>query len=356
MKSLFPKISFCSLILALALAPLQVAAQTGDALAQCLETGGTPDAGVPITPEAQAASLTAARAAMPLCAEAVAAGSQDAGALFHLGVGLQLTGDHEAAIARFEAASAAGLGAADTKLGDYSLFGIGPVRSDPDAAVEHYRRGIERGDLAAMTTLAFLYRLGRGVPRDSGEMMRLMTQAAEGGYHFAQLRLGQTYLTGDGIPGGADADLNVPDRDLAARYLGMAAEQGSIVAALELARIYSEADGPGTGDPALQLRWTQAAADAGLPEAIGALGFLFERGRGVEADPDRAAALYVQALETGEVDLSDLRGQVGGAVPPWDRATAMAFQVILQERGLYRGAIDGIIGRGSRAGAAALGN
>ena len=356
MKPLFPMTFVFSLTFALALAPFAGSAQTGDALAQCLELGGIPDAGVPVTPEAQEAAIDAARAAMGFCAEAVEAGSQDAGALFHLGVGLQLSGDHEAAISRFEAASAAGLGAADTKLGDYSLFGIGPARTDLDAAVEHYRRGIERGDLAAMTTLGFLYRLGRGVPRDSGEMVRLMTAAAEGGYHFAQLRLGQTYLSGDGIPGGADADLNIPDTETAARYFSMAAEQGSILATLELARIYSEADGPGTGDPDLQLRWTQRAADAGLPEAVGALGFLFERGRGVEADPDRAAALYVQALETGEVDLDDLRGEVGGNVPPWDRATAMAFQVILQERGLYLGAIDGIIGRGSRAAAAALGN
>ena len=356
MKPLFSYAAYFSLILGMALAPFSADAQSEDALARCLTLADPPDAGVPVTSAAQEAAIAAARAATPFCAEAVEAGAQDAGALFHLGVGLQLLGDHEAAMARFEAASAAGLGAADTKLGDYSLFGIGPARTDLDAAVAHYRRGIERGDLAAMTTLGFLYRLGRGVPRDSGEMIRLMTDAAEGGYHFAQLRLGQTYLTGDGIPGGADADLNIPDSATAARYLSMAAEQGSIVAALELAGIYSEADGPGTGDAELQLRWTQIAADAGLAEALGALGFLFERGRGVEADPDRAAMLYVQALETGEVDLDDLRGEVGGAVPPWDRATAMAFQEILQERGLYRGAIDGVIGRGSRAGAAALAN
>ena len=87
---------------------------------------------------------------------------------------------------------------------------------------------------------------------------------------------------------------------------------------------------------------------------MAALGFLYERGRGVEADPDRAAALYVQALETGEVDVDDLRGRIGGYEPPWDRATAIAFQVILQDRGLYLGAIDGIIGPMSRAAAAAL--
>ena len=350
MPSYFPSLA----VALLALAPLMANAQDDDALARCLEIAGTPNAGVPITPEVQAEEVAAIREAAPFCAEAVEAGATDAAALFHHGTALQLVGDHRAAIAQFEAASEAGLGAADTKLGDYSLFGIGPARTDLDRAAEHYRRGVERGDLAAMATLGLLYRIGRGVPRDAGRMVELMTQAADGGYHFAQLRLGQTYLTGDGIPGGADETLNIPDRDRAARYFSMAAEQGSLEAALELAKIYSEADGPGTGDPDLQLRWTQTAADAGLAEAVGALGFLYERGRGVEADPARAAELYVAALETGDVDLDGLRGEVGGRVPPWDDATARAFQVILQERGLYRGAIDGIIGPGSRAGAAAL--
>lgn len=352
MSSFFLRYSVFTL--ALAMMPAAGNAQTGDALAQCLELAGPPDAGVPITPEDQAAGIAAIRAAEPFCAQAVADGATEAAAHFHLGTALQLRGDHAEAIARFEAASEAGLGAADTKLGDYSLFGIGPARTDLEEAAEHYRRGIERGDLPAMATLGLLYRIGRGVPRDAGRMVELMTQAADGGYHFAQLRLGQTYLTGDGIPGGADEALNIPNREEAARYFSMAAEQGSLEAALELAKIYSEADGPGTGDPDLQLRWTQLAADAGLAEAVGALGFLYERGRGVEADPERAAQLYVAALETGNVDLDDLRGEVGGRVPPWDDATARAFQVILQERGLYRGAIDGQIGPGSRAGAAAL--
>ena len=185
-------------------------------------------------------------------------------------------------------------------------------------------------------------------------LVELMRAAADGGYHFAQYRIGQTYLTGDGIPGGEDVSLGIPDRDEAARYLSMAAEQGNIEAVLDLARIYSELDGPGTGDAEQQFRWTERAVEAGLPDAIAALGFLYERGRGVEADPEQAAALYVQALETGDLDMDDLRGRIGGYEPPWDRATAIAFQVILQERGLYRGALDGIIGPMSRAAAAAL--
>jgi TPR repeat protein len=256
--------------------------------------------------------------------------------------------------AAFEAAAEAGLAAAYTKLGDYHLFGIGPLRRDADTAAEYFRAGAEAGDPAAQMTLGLLHRLGAGVPRDTGAMVDLMQAAADAGYHFAQFRLGQTYLTGDGIPGGEDASLGIPDRELAAQYLSMAAEQGNIEAVLELARYYGELDGAGQGDPDQQFIWTERAAEAGLPDAIAALGFLYERGRGVEASPEQAASLYVRALETGDVDFDDLRGRVGGYTPQWDRQTAIAFQLILQERGLYLGAIDGIIGPMSRAAAAAL--
>lgn len=344
------------LALLLTTAPLAVAAQTEAeaAAALCLETAGPPDAGVPISPEAQEAQIAALQEAAPSCEQAVAGGSNVPEVLYTIGAIRQLDGDHDEAVAAFEAAAQGGLAAANTRLGDYHLFGIGPLRRDADAAAVYYRAAAEAGDPAGQMTLGLLYRLGAGVPRDTERMVALMRQAADGGYHFAQFRLGQTYLTGDGIPGGADAALGIPDRDEAARYLSMAAEQGNIEAVLNLARIYSELDGPGTGDPDLQFRWTQRAMDEGLPEAVAALGFLYERGRGVEADPQRAAELYVQALETGDVDLDEMRGRVGGRVPPWDRATAMAFQVILQERGLYPGAIDGVIGPMSRAGAAAL--
>ncbi len=344
------------LILFLGASPLPLFAQSGDndAVAECLSMAGTPDAGVPVTPEAQEAAIAALRDAAPACETALAQGSTDPGVLFHIATLRQLDGDHDAAIAAYEAAAEAGLAAADTKLGDYHLFGIGPLRRDADEAAGYYRAAADAGDPAGQMTLGLLYRLGAGVPRDTDRMVELMRQAADGGYHFAQFRLGQTYLTGEGIPGGEDATLGIPDRDEAARYLSMAAEQGNIEAVLELSRIYSELDGPGTGDPALQFRWTERAVEAGLPQAIGALGFLYERGRGVDADPQRAAELYVEALETGDVDLDELRGRVGGSVPPWDRDTAMAFQVILQERGLYPGAIDGVIGPMSRAGAAAL--
>ena len=104
-------------------------------------------------------------------------------------------------------------------------------------------------------------------------------------------------------------------------------------------------------NPEEQARLTLLASRAGLPEATAAMGVLYETGRGVARDPGVAALLYVRALESGAVPFEALRK---GAPGPWDRDTAMAFQEILAERGLYRGAIDGVVGGGTAAAAQAL--
>ncbi|KPQ14434.1 MAG: TPR repeat protein SEL1 subfamily [Rhodobacteraceae bacterium HLUCCO18] len=82
--------------------------------------------------------------------------------------------------------------------------------------------------------------------------------------------------------------------------------------------------------------------------------FFIEQGIGTERDPERAAAEYVRALETGGVDPESMRGTVNGVVPPWDTETALAFQRILQERGLYLGALDAQVGPGTLGAARAL--
>ncbi|MCP5039186.1 MAG: sel1 repeat family protein [Rhodobacteraceae bacterium] len=349
------KVTLASVFVA-ALVPFSAYAQSEDSDAQnrCLELAGSPDSGVPVNPDMQEALLAGLAKARQFCEAALDTDNANAAIMFHLGVASQHEGAHDAAIAKFEAAAAAGLAAAETKLGDYHLFGIGPVEADADRALSHYQKASDAGDLAAMTTLAFMYRLGRGVPRDPSEMVRLMGLAAEGGYHFAQYRLAQTYLTGDGIPGGADEALNIPNADEALRLLQMAAVQGNTRAALDLAGLYAD-NGGGVGeDLTAYARWIQEAAKTGVPSAMAALGFLFEKGRGVEADPDRAAELYVEVMETGQVKFGDLRGQSGARAPYWDRATAIAFQVILKDRGLYLGAIDGIVGPLTTAAAKAL--
>jgi len=337
---------------ALALA-LFVAAETradpADSARRCVETAGPASAGVPVSAEAARAARERLVAAQADCRAAEA--SQNAEALFHAATIAQLSRDGDRAFALLKRAAALGLAAAETRLGDMANFGLPPVAEDAQAAAGHYRTAAGLGDPAAQTTLALLHRIGRGVPRDTGEMVRLLQQAADAGYHFAQYRLAQVYLTGEGVPGGADPALGIPDPPRAADLLGRAAEAGNTTAALELAALYDDAAaGIGT-DPESRARLIGMAAEAGDPAAVAALGVLHETGQGVAYDPARAADLYVAAMESGKVAFEELRR---GAAYWWDRQTALAFQQILQDRGLYLGPLDAVVGPGTAAAARAL--
>lgn len=337
----------------LAGAPLFLAAQDADPLARCLELAGPPDAGVPANAATFQDALSDLAEARPFCTQAAEAEAADPAALFHVGAALQREGRHRDAVEALTRAAQGGLAAAETRLGDYYNFGIGPIRTDVDRAIGLYRSAAEKGDLPALATLALMARLGRGVPEDPAEMMRLMTEAADGGYHFAQYRLAESYFSGDGIPGGADAALGVPDLSRAEAYYRLAAQQDNAEAALALAAIYGGAGGA-TPDPFRQAIWTRAAINAGADEGLAALGRLYELGQGVGYDPARAAALYVEALESGTVNFDTMRAGPDGRIPFWDRQTAIEFQRILQGRGLYNTFIDGVVGPATRAGALAL--
>ncbi|WP_284265389.1 tetratricopeptide repeat protein, partial [Roseicyclus amphidinii] len=313
-----------------------------------------PSAAVPVSEAAQRAVFDRLRAALPLCEEAATLAPEAGGPLFHLATVEQARGAHRDAVALYERSAEAGVGAAHTRLGDYYNFGIGPIRADIDRAVGAYRAAVAAGDPAGMATLAFMHRLGRGVPRDAAEMLRLFEAAADEGYHFAQANLAQIYLTGEGVPGNADPALGVPDPRAAVPLFAAAARGGNLDAALALARLYSEGAEGVPPNPASRLRWTRVAAEAGLPSAIAALAYLTEQGIGRPADPVAAAQGYIAALETGEVSLEALRAAGGPRPPFWDRQTAIEFQLILRERGLYRGPIDGLVGPGTLGGARAV--
>lgn len=344
---------------ALALAGLPVGALAEDeaeaALDRCTEIAGAPDAGVPVSRAAMADYLNALSRARPHCKSATQADPPPQAALFNLAAAQQRSGDHERAIANFEAAAEAGLAAARTKLGDYYNFGIGPVKEDHERAVGYYRKAADAGDLPAMTTLALMYRLGRGVTQDHAQMIEWMERAADGGYHFAQVRLAELSLDPKGIGRDDAAALGLPDPARAADLYARAGAQGNLSAMLELAGLYAD-DGKGVAaDPQRHAEWINRAAGTGMPQAQGALGLLYEQGRGVERDPARAAQLYVKALESGDLSLAKLRSIGGAGAPRWDRETAVEFQKILRERGLYRGALDGVVGPGTSAAARALG-
>lgn len=346
--------AFCaavSLVSAMASAGPGIAQSSG-AVAACRQIAGAPDAGAPVSREALASYFSTLAKARPHCEVAVIGPNPDPEALFHLAVVMQREGAHERALEVFTLAGEAGVAAAHTKLGDYYNFGIGPVRQDQQRAVEEYRRAMEGGDMVATSTMAIMYQLGRGVPQDFDKMIELLKASAEAGYHFSQFRLAELYLKADGIPQSLARKLDLPDPIKAAEYYEMAAKQGSQEARVALEKLMDN-DGM-FEDPAVRVKWLLHAAENGNAEALNKLGLMYEHGDGVEYDPARAAAYYIEALETGDLPVSRLRVGANGYAPRWDRETALEFQILLQERGLYNGALDAIVGPGTMGAARKL--
>lgn len=332
----------------------EAAAAAQVALAQCIDIAGEPSAENYPSEQAQAAALNALREALSFCRDAADALPEEGAPFYHLATAAQASGRHRRAVPLYEQAAENGVAAALTRLGDYHNFGLRPVREDAAQAVEFYQQAADAGDPAGTATLAFMYRLGRGVDQDAGEMVRLMQIAADAGYPFAQFNLGQTYLRGEGVPRGEAEALGIPDARRAVPLLVAAANSGNTEAVQDLISLYS--DGAEGVPPSDFLRggWVEILAEGGSAEGIAARGFLYEQGIGRPANPDRAAADYVAALETGDININDLRGTIDGRTPPWARDTAIAFQTILADRGLYTIGIDGDIGPGTRAAARGL--
>ncbi|RME13899.1 MAG: sel1 repeat family protein, partial [Alphaproteobacteria bacterium] len=320
-------------------------------VADCRALAGEASAGVPPNAEAAREHRTALAAAAGACTRAAGADDAPPDLLFLAAEIAQGRRDTARAFALLQRAAKAGFGPAETRLGDYYLFGAAPGGKNIEAAVEHYEKATLLHDAPGMTTLALMHRAATGVPKDPARMVALLGWAADAGYHFAQYRLAQTYLNGEGIPGRSDESLGIPDPARAAKLYTKAAEAGNMQAALELAALYADPNSPLGENPEERARLVRMAANAGLPEAKAALAALYETGQGVEKDPALAAQLYVEALESGKLAFDELRR---AAPARWDEATAIEFQRLLADRGLYDGALDGVVGPNTRAAARAL--
>lgn len=84
------------------------------------------------------------------------------------------------------------------------------------------------------------------------------------------------------------------------------------------------------------VKYATSAAEAGNPEAMRTLGFLYEQGLGVEKDPSRAAELWRDASERGDgyaaFNLAALH--IGGTLPTTDDEEGRSLLVLAAERGV----------------------
>lgn len=211
-----------------------------------------------------------------------------------------------------------------------------------------------QGDARAQHDLAVLYATGKGVGRDMKEAASWFREAAIQGVSNAQYNLGVLYEQGDGV---------VKDEVRALLWYHSAAEQGHPLAQYNLGIFHAEGRGIplSFGEAA---RWFQRAADQGVAKAMYNLGIMTEEGLGVPPNTALAESWFNQAADLGNEDailrLSELSG---GSLAPgklagsettrteqaMGGAAIAAIQEILAQMDLYKGAIDGIAGPGTKS-------
>lgn len=148
------------------------------------------------------------------------------------------------------------------------------AKGDHGAAARIYRSLADQGNVAALTQLGILYRLGRGVPKDLDEAMDMLRRAASLGSAGAQFQVGDMYLRGQGV-----------EQDLleAARWYTRAAEQGHPVAQYSLGILYKLGGGVRKSS-ARSIKWLARSAAQGVPEAQYELGLSYASGAGSRRD------------------------------------------------------------------------
>lgn len=243
--------------------------------------------------------------------------------------------DYATALQQFNVAwNKVGYEEAALMLGKMHLYGMGTPR-DSKQAVKWFREVAEaRYDPAAdrlrfnpgnpgalnprceaAMTLAKIYLLGQGVPKDAGEARKWYAKAADMGYVPATNTLGLAYLSGLG------GEKNTA-RGLA--YLKEGAEAGYTVAQYSLAKAYYTGESGVPRDLKQAGAWFIEAGKGGSADALYAAGRMYDLGEGVAPDQKRALVYYKESAVKGNADAQAALATYfyAGQEVPKDLATA----------------------------------
>lgn len=221
-----------------------------------------------------------------------------------------------------EAAAAAGITWALVPLADLYRTGDG-VAADPGKAEALYRRALEAGNVRdGAYGLGLLH--SAGPLADTGAALDFFRQAAAAGNGAAPLAEAEIWRTGAGLP--ADAG------KARAAYEDAVAAGREGEGAYGLGRLYLD-PGP-LRDPTVALSWFERAAAAGYADGLVAAADLYRTGVGATADPDRAKALYDQAMTAGaEREAAYGLGQIFMTGPRRDVVRAVGYFGLAASRG-----------------------
>lgn len=208
-------------------------------------------------------------------------------------------------------------------IGSLYAGGLGVPR-DPAAAFRWLERAARSDHGAAQAAIGVAYSKGEGVEADYQESRLWLEKAAVKGYPIAEEGLGWLYQNGLGVP---------TDLAKAVELYEVASQLGNPAAKFALAELYAAGDGvksdtkraielyraAAADDHPIALRrlaeslfadstiedknealaFCRRAVNAGDVEAIVDLGLAYEKGWGVDRDPEKAAELYRKALAQG---------------------------------------------------------
>lgn len=228
------------------------------------------------------------------------------GLLYQRGEGVER--DLAKALALFKSAAAKGEPRAQNNLALMYTKGDGVPR-DYEAAVSWFSKAAAQGLASAMTNLGVMYDNGFGVTQDDAKAVELYRRAGRQGTVELEAVLAEM-----GLP--YDARLApLPEGEVSAEGLRLAAEQGDPVAQFMLGHVHAHGL---VGEPDLRAaaRWYQKAAAAGLTSAMTNLGLLYLQGAGVPQDYVLGYMWINLAAGSGQRDAIRVREAISSRMTP----------------------------------------
>ena len=159
----------------------------------------------------------------------------------------------------------------------------------------------EKGDAEAQARLANYYSWGKRVKVDRIEAFKWASRSAKQANLIAKYHVASAHLDGVGIPQDT-VKAEVLYKQAAPGLLALA-KQGNAHAQFCLGQMYLDGRGLNRNEKEA-FQWTIKAAEQGLPEAQGAIGFMY----GVKKD-EKESLMWLRKAE--KQNLSDVKGAIG---------------------------------------------
>lgn len=157
-------------------------------------------------------------------------------------------------------------------------------------ALELYREAAEQGNCAALFCQAILYLQGRGTKQDVHAAFDLFKKAAEQGHANAQFMMSLFYGTGRVV---------VRDEQMAARRYERALQTGELKKAYDVNKLFLDCE-DAKSNLGLLVAWHEHTSYQEFPISRCNFGYMYETGRGVEANAEKAKEWYEKAARQGD--------------------------------------------------------